>query len=662
MTEAPLSPSPRPGRSPRELAVLGAALVAGWVTHDLVVFTSSGWPSEARHLVPVSALLVLGGALVGAVLAGRPRLFRVLLGLAALSAVLPVLLEVEASPVRRLLPRAVSTLLVAGLVVRALVHRFLFGWLRSGWSAGLLASVLFAHARGDLPEVSAWLALVPVAALVAGLLRRRAARRLATGVLLAAPLVFVLLHARSLLALPRADLAAPVEGAPGGAPSLFLVVLDTVRADHLGSYGYERDTMPRLDGYAAQHMTRYTRARSTSSWTLPSHASLFTGLMPAQHGVTHPRTEEDRAILLASGFAAYPLRAETTTLAERLRALGYRTGAVFSNAATLRVEYGLARGFEHYDVRRACWVRGYLALAQLAGGPLWVGHRPYRDATTITDAALDWVASTGNRPFFLALNYMEAHLPYLPPAPFDRAFGDSRPVDPLAPRPEERALQYDRELAYLDSELGRLFETLAARGALDDTVVVVTSDHGESFGEHGLWKHDWTLYEELVHVPLFVAPVGGRRTAVDPTPISGPGVHDLVLRELGLEDAAGAVAQAAPVSEWYHLPSIPLFADEGLTKESLARDLVAWVDGDEKLIVSSDGAVELYDLARDPDELSSATLAPERIEAERARAARWWEENPPPSDRIQGGLGAEGPGEDRRGRLRKLGYLEEDTE
>ena len=641
-----------PSAWPRH-AVAGAAVVLGWVLHDLAVFTTHGWPYDARHLLPASLALVAGGALAGAASAAWPRAgvgaLLVFGGVAIAGAVFEIGQSVLPAATR-LLPRALIVLLLAGAACTALARR---GWspARAGLALGVIACVLFTAHLQRLPRVSPWMLGAAVVALAAGALPRRGARWIVTALAAAAPLPRIAERVDWFLTPARGELPPPGTPADPAAPNLVLVVLDALRADRLAPYGYERATTPALDAFVRESMTLHAQARSTSSWTLPSHASLLTGLLPAQHGVTHPLDREHEAALSAFGMHAYALRPGTSTLAGRLRDAGYDTAAILSNSAALRVEYGLEGGFARYDALPACYVRGYLALSQLAGGALWVGHKPYRDAETITDLALAWLARRSDRPFFLFLNYMEPHWPYLPPPPFDRAFGGRPARDPLAPSREEESLQHDRELLYLDAHLMRLIDALRSSGLLESTMLVITSDHGEGFGEHGVWKHDWTLYEELIRVPLYVLPPGGRQRAVDPEPIHGAELHDLMARAMGLETRAAG--ENAPDAEWYYLSDLPL--PEGLDPERSRRHLLAWIEDGVKTIVSSRDDVEVYDLTADPDEASPLELSPRDLEARRRRARNWWEARPEPVP-AKPRLGKHVVLEDPAARLRALGY------
>jgi arylsulfatase len=426
-----------------------------------------------------------------------------------------------------------------------------------------------------------------------------------------------------------------------------LIVLDTVRADHLAPYGYARATTPSLDRRVREEFTLYENARSTSSWTLPSHASLFTGLLPAQHGAAPP------------GRHAQGVREDAPMLAEVLREGGWRTAAVFSNSVYLRARkpgrasyaFGMERGFEHFDDRLDGSIGGYLPLAQLLGGDLRKGHLHYRDAERITDLALAWLDRRGEGPFFLALNYMDAHAPNMPPPPFDRAFGGPVARDLLAPGAELQVLQYDRELAYLDLHLERLLSGLEQRGLYDRTALIVTSDHGEALGDHGFLYHGWVLYDALVRVPLYVKPAGGRTEERSSADKSGADVFRIALALAGLPAPAPADS-AAPAAELYVNPK-GVGGMEARTGRDLERNLVCWKDGPFKTIVGSNGEVEVYDVAADPRELAPLALSEGQRELALERARAWWRAWP-----VELGRAAE-LGADELERMRELGYAGE---
>lgn len=289
------------------------------------------------------------------------------------------------------------------------------------------------------------------------------------------------------------------------APNVLLVVLDTVRADHLSLYGYDRITTPHVEALAEEAIA-FDWAISTAPWTLPSHASMFTGRY-------HHQVNADWIT---------PLDDTHPTLAEVLSAAGYATGGFVGNLVYCLREHGIARGFETYediqvnlDTLVLSTSIGRYAASQVLGAG--VGELATNNAETVTDLFLDWLPDRGERPFFAFLNYIDAHALYLAPERFRAKFGDPGPnVRQWYDRTDwnEVELQqfrnaYDSCIAYIDEQLGRVFTRLREANVLDDTIVIVTSDHGEHFGEHGLTDHGNSLYRELLHVPLIIRMPGG---------------------------------------------------------------------------------------------------------------------------------------------------------
>ena len=319
------------------------------------------------------------------------------------------------------------------------------------------------------------------------------------------------------------------QGRGQGGPNVLLIVLDTVRAGNLSLYGYERDTTPNLKRLAARGV-RFDRAFSTAPWTAPSHGSMFTGRWCHELSVGWDR----------------PLDKATPTLAEFLATQGYATAGFVANTIYCSYETGLSRGFAHYEdydvtlravllcsalVHRTMnFIGKYPELADALGlgdAEPSGGYRYRKGAARINGDFLTWLDRRGrpdpDRPFFAFLNYYDAHTPYLAPEIGQAATLGRKPrslTDVWLLKSwwnhEKRRLNraemelahdgYDRCIAYLDHELGRLFDALDRRGRLRDTLVVVTSDHGEHFGEQGLFCHGCSLYRPELNVPLLIFP------------------------------------------------------------------------------------------------------------------------------------------------------------
>lgn len=291
----------------------------------------------------------------------------------------------------------------------------------------------------------------------------------------------------------------PVPDAPaGGRPDIVLVVIDTLRADHLGVYGHDRPTSPNLDTFAQDALV-FERGYAQAGWTLASFASLLTGQYPHQHRVARDSKDPSR-------FGC--LTPDQVTVPEMMAAAGYQTAA-FVNNTFVAPEFGLKQGFSVYDYNGAT-------------------NDKIRPASETVDRVLAWLdGAAADQPVFTLVHMMEPHLDYAPSEGFAGTFtaGLARPgvLDPAqgsffalrdakqAPAPEvidymERL--YDEEILAADAALGALFEGLKARGRYQDAVVVVTADHGEEFWDHGRFEHGHALWSELTRVPFVVKAPG----------------------------------------------------------------------------------------------------------------------------------------------------------
>jgi arylsulfatase A-like enzyme len=294
-----------------------------------------------------------------------------------------------------------------------------------------------------------------------------------------------------------------------GSPNIVLITLDTVRADHLSVYGYPRPTTPNLGKWARRGLV-FENAIAPSSWTLPNHASIFTGLLPHQHGADWIHAMDTRR----------------WTLAEVLRSWGYETAGFSSNFVFGQGGWGMNQGFEEYDDDSVTVRHNLMALAvgQMLLQPLYYACiRPEefdrRDARELNEEIFRWLRHRSSRPFFLFINYFDAHDPYLVPSGFPSRFAPlpARLVRKARPaiRNDERGEissgetaslidGYDDCLAFLDESVGHLLATLSSLPEWPNTLVIITADHGEAFGEHGAYGHSTNLYREVLRVPLIV--------------------------------------------------------------------------------------------------------------------------------------------------------------
>ncbi|MFO0981351.1 MAG: sulfatase [Planctomycetota bacterium] len=275
---------------------------------------------------------------------------------------------------------------------------------------------------------------------------------------------------------------------PPRARGIVLITLDTTRADHLGVYGHAGGVSPSTDALAAESEV-FEHAISPSSWTLPAHASLFTGKLPTAHGAEYAK---NGPLLLAAAlpdedlgeYRARGLDRGEVTLAERLRQAGYATHAVVAGPWLKRV-FGLDAGFATYDDQGINHVNG-------------------RPANEVTDAAIAWLRQQASQPFFLFLNYYDAHAPYLPPPAAKERFFDPLPAAAKQDSMQAANALYDAEIWFADQHVGRLFAFLKETGRWDDTLIVVTADHGDLLGEHGRFGHGRSVTQAEIHVPLII--------------------------------------------------------------------------------------------------------------------------------------------------------------
>jgi len=383
-------------------------------------------------------------------------------------------------------------------------------------------------------------------------------------------------------------------------PNVILISLDTLGAKHLGIYGYQRDTSPNLDRIFSREGVVVERFYVNAVTTNRSHASMMTGYLPS---AVFEGTSEIK-----------PFVPGVLTLAEGLRDAGYRTAA-FTEDAWVGAGLGFSRGFEIYNeeagIEGADHAAGYIEQTLSRG--------------------LAWLQKHADEPFFLFLHSYQVHNPYLPPDPYRGLF----PIADDADEAVRDATDYDREIRYTDDEVGRFIDALNHLGLRENTVLIVTSDHGEEFGEHGRRYHGTTLHEETVRVPFLIRapgllPAGLRRSG----PMSMVDLAPTLLELLGLRPETGGDG----TSRLAHLVSGTSAEAPAMFHEANAATAFTY-DGEDRSWVPSSYAVtlwpyrairvrtatgkrcELYDLANDPDERTDISVSPheERLDALCAR-------------------------------------------
>jgi arylsulfatase A-like enzyme len=660
------------------MVVAGAGLVAAGSLADVLGF--GGVPGLGRsQMMLVIAGLVLAGA---GVLTGAPTLGRLvssaqrgtaawrtvglahILMLAIAFAVLAGMAEAIVMALRRFafgeMPRAsqqlvwmaslANVLLLMAVGVLLWIAAFAWRGLRSIYVVTfifgyLVADTLILSTRiGE--RIAPWanlLLVVGCATLAARLVadrwqswERRLGRAVAALVLLVAALGIATTAHRGVR---ERILWAGLPAADATAPNIIFIILDTVRSMSLSLHGYERPTTPKLERLAASSAV-FDHAIAPAPWTLPSHATVFTGIDP------------DR---LSANWRT-PLDDAHPTIAEHLSARGYATAAFSANLAYVTTETGLARGFARFEdfaaspgevVRNSRMLRRLALWARLDA--LLSERMPGRKtAEDLNRSFLGWLDRRAEgRPFFAFLNYFDAHDPYYAPAPFDTLYGSGDHTlwsyvwgqQPSPDVVESWVLGYDRALTYLDHTLGELFEELRRRGLLDNTILVVSSDHGEHLGEHGFMRHGSTLYRPVLAVPLLVRypPLVPAATRVaepvtlrdvpatiielaglaERTPMPGSSLSRFWLDSSG---SPGPPAEAGPIyAETRQAIRVPP------RYPNAAADLKALIVDGYHYIHSSDGSEELYRYLEDPGEehdLMSAGEPPTVIRGLRRLLAR----------------------------------------
>lgn len=414
-----------------------------------------------------------------------------------------------------------------------------------------------------------------------------------------------------LICASAALVACADEPASEPVPNVFVIVLDTVRADRISCYGVADGVTPNIDAFA-EYADRYASCTATSSWTLPSHASIFTGLFPFEHG-SHG-FEVDGMI-----DNVHPLHPDHRTIAEELAGVGYETAGFVANNVYLAPRHGMDQGFQTYELHHE-------------PSPKLLG----RARKFLEDRTPE--SGTPEKPLFMFINLMDAHRPYfvsnergelVEPSKEKKKEGlleqlciqvmvEGKPPGELAERVSAR---YNRALSSMDQQVGLFLHELRQRDLFDNSIIVITSDHGEAFGTHGIVEHAKDVYEPLVSVPLIVKAPGQEIGAVHQEVASLVDVGGLVARSVP-GNAGGILKKSFPRLPGEHPVTAEIhFArprDIVLYKVQFQHERTALRDGSFKLIVGGD-ELELFDVRVDPGEQRNlAADEPARVQGMRA--------------------------------------------
>jgi choline-sulfatase len=410
----------------------------------------------------------------------------------------------------------------------------------------------------------------------------------------------------ALLALLTAQ-CAPAEQPP----NVIVVLVDTLNWNALGCNGNPHQPSPNIDAIAAEGAL-FNQAVSTSGWTLPAVGSLLTGSWPLIHGG------------LGKGTTLTAIRDELPTAAEQFKTAGFNTIA-YANATFLSPALGLDRGFDIYNHRNAF-------------------NREIRRADETVNSALEQIRQHRNEANFLLIHLYDPHLDYDPPAGYAARFteGLRGPPPPVrgqvcrelasvsGGKPPEEAIEYIKrvylgEVAFVDAQIGRLVEELQRLGLYENTTLVITSDHGEEFWEHGGFEHGHTLYDELIHIPLIMKLPAGVEAASGPveTQVSVLDIMPTLFDLSGIEQPESFAGRSLlPMIRGEELPERPAYSESTL----YGADRISWRGSRYKYLHELGAGAALYDLVEDPGEMinliDSEPEVAQRLEAELLKFAR----------------------------------------
>lgn len=458
-------------------------------------------------------------------------------------------------------------------------------------------------------------------------------------------------------------------------PSVILISIDTMRADHLSCYGYDRNTTPHIDRFAREGIL-FQRAYAPSSWTLPSHASIMTGCYPSMHNAH--RSERTQP-----PYFCTKLSDDNVTIAEVLSEYGYDTVGIV--AGTLcKAMFGLGQGFSVYDDDL----------------DPWGGERRAHEINELVFAWLDnraahlsgqkFLLFNATLPIFLFIHYFDPHQSYMPPAPFDNHYpgrDDSLVLTyagtSVAASYKEKELEllkdvikrkhqlsakeqnhlvalYDGELSFVDDAIGKLIQRLKEVAWYSGSMIIITSDHGESFGEHQLTTHGIALYDDNLRVPLIIKyPGNSKKTTVANYPVSLVDIFPEILHTVSIRPPKNIQGAGLTGSQKTRYIIAENFQDPTWKQrwdlKHLARDLQAIYAEDLKYIWASDGSCELYNVVADPREtVNLIDTLPQKAHELHERLHVWKCSFSP----VEGNKDLPAPDQSVTEKLRALGYIQ----
>lgn len=371
-------------------------------------------------------------------------------------------------------------------------------------------------------------------------------------------------------------------GSKSDTPNIIIVLIDTLRTDHLSYNGYERLTSPNIDAFAKESLN-FEYAYSGSSWTAPSVATLFTGVYPSVHGMMPPN-----ARVKAAEKFSFKLGEDLYTLAEVLKDSGYSTYGVSSNE-WISDRFGYTQGFDHF-------------LVESRMNADLVNKKAYR--------MIDRIAQSSD-PFFLYIHYFDPHDPYKPPRPFDTHFKEKSENNTQDKHLRKLILGYDNEIFFVDKKIGELFRYLKSKRLYQDTLIILTSDHGEQFNERGHIGHGFTLHNEEIKIPMLIRTPGQQIGKIVRDPVSHIDIYRTIAELVGSKISNAQMGISLLSND---LSKRPLGVISEVTRhysyKALVRENFNKIIGEYEVTdglytpTGSERSMNVYDMVEDPLELT----------------------------------------------------------